>query len=66
MSCQYLLHIRIEQHLTHYAHKGIRRIIFSNGSAENFNRIFCTGGAYHVTYIFRFISNKSWDGGGGE
>jgi len=26
----------------------------------------CTGGAYYVTYIFRFISNKSWDGGGGE
>ncbi len=24
----------------------------------------CTGGAYYVTYIFRFISNKSWDGGG--
>ncbi len=26
----------------------------------------CTGGAYYVTYSFRFISNKSWDGGGGE
>jgi hypothetical protein len=25
----------------------------------------CTGGAYYVTYIFRFISNKSWDGGEG-
>jgi hypothetical protein len=26
--------------------------------------ILCTGGAYYVTYRFRFISNKSWDGGG--
>ncbi len=25
----------------------------------------CTGGAYYVTYSFRFISNKSWDGGRG-
>jgi hypothetical protein len=26
----------------------------------------CTGGAYYVTYIFRFISNKFWNWGGGE
>ncbi len=25
--------------------------------------ILCTGGAYYVTYNFRFISNKSWEGG---
>jgi hypothetical protein len=25
----------------------------------------CTGGAYYVTYIFRFISNKFWNWGGG-
>ncbi len=26
----------------------------------------CIGGAYYVTYIFRFISNKFWNWGGGE
>jgi hypothetical protein len=26
----------------------------------------CTGGAYYVTYSFRFISDKSWDGGEGR
>ncbi len=26
----------------------------------------CTGGAYYVTYSFRFISNKPWDGGEGK
>ncbi len=31
-----------------------------------FNNYLCTGGAYYVTYSFRFISNKPWDGGGGE
>ena len=29
------------------------------------NPILCTGGAYYVTYIFRFISNKFWNWGGG-
>jgi hypothetical protein len=28
--------------------------------------VLCTGGAYYVTYRFRFISNKSWDGGEGR
>jgi hypothetical protein len=26
----------------------------------------CTGGAYYVTYSFRFFSNKSGEGGGGR
>jgi hypothetical protein len=30
------------------------------------NEFLCTGGAYYVTYSFRFISNKSWDGGEGR
>jgi hypothetical protein len=31
-----------------------------------FSFFLCTGGAYYVTYSFRFISNKSWDGGEGR
>ncbi len=27
--------------------------------------LLCTGGAYYLTYIFRFISNKFWNWGGG-
>ncbi len=29
-------------------------------------KLLCTGGTYYVTYIFCFISNKSWDGGEGR
>jgi hypothetical protein len=30
------------------------------------SNLLCTGGAYYVTYSFRFISNKPWDGGEGR
>ena len=39
-------------------------ILYKYTDFGKYSSYLCTGGAYYVTYRFRFISNKSWDGGG--
>ncbi len=47
--------------------KMVRRLIFIPNNLEVLLLyLLCTGDAYNATYIFRFISNKFWNGGGGE
>jgi hypothetical protein len=41
-------------------------LIFLVSWPEREIKFLCTGGAYYVTYSFRFISNKSWEKGEGR
>jgi hypothetical protein len=45
---------------------GIASIISGELQGGGNSICLCTGGTYYVTYSFRFISNKSWDGGEGR
>jgi hypothetical protein len=45
---------------------GQKLISLINQLPSNEYKNLCTGGAYYVTYSFRFISNKSWAGGEGR